>query len=88
MSKKSKLKITCSNLRGLNIGPKLSYKIQHLLKNLNLDVRIVVDSHCDDQTLKALKKEYNLELAQFNIYGNLVKNRGILVLTKKQWIYL
>ena len=42
MSKKSKLKITCSNLRGLNTGPKLAFKMQHLLKNLNSDVRIVV----------------------------------------------
>ena len=74
MSKKSKLTITCSNIRGLNKGPNLSYKIQHLLKNLNADVRIVVDSHCDNQTLQALKKEYKLEIAQFNIDGNLVKN--------------
>ena len=56
MNKASKLKISCSNLRGLNSGPKLSFKIQHLLKNLNTDVRIVVDSHCDEQTLQALKK--------------------------------
>ena len=54
-----------------------------MLKNLTTDVRIVVNSHCDDLTLQSLKKEYKLELAQFNIDGNLVKNRGILVLTRK-----
>ena len=70
---KTKLKITCSNLRGLNSGPKLPFKMQHLLRNLNSDIRIVVDSHTDEQTLKALKKEYKLEMAQFNIDGNLVK---------------
>ena len=67
----------------MNTGPKLSFKMQHIWKNLNLDVRIVVDSHTDEQTLQALKKEYKLELAQFNIDGNLVKNRGILVLTER-----
>ena len=46
-------------------------------------MRVVVDSHCDDLTLQALKKEYKLEMAQFNVEGNLVKSRGILVLTRK-----
>ena len=72
MTKTSKLKISCSNLRGLNTGPKLSYKIQHLLKNLNSDMRIVVDSLCDDHTLQDLRKEYKLQLPQFNIEDNLV----------------
>ena len=62
--------------------------MQHLLRNLTSDIRIVVDSHTDEQTLKALKKEYKLEMAQFNIDGNLVKNRGILVLTKKNCGYI
>ena len=88
MSKKSKLKITCSNLRGLNTGPKLALKMQHLLKNLNCDVQIVVESHYNNHTLNSLKKEYKLELAQFNIDGNLVKNRGILVLTRKNSGYI
>ena len=48
----------------------------------------MVDSYCDDHTLKALKKEYKLELAQFNIDGNLVKNGGILVLTRKNSGYI
>ena len=88
MLKNTKLKITCSNLRGLNTGPKLAFKMQHLLRNLNSDIQIVVNSHCDDHTLNILKKEYKLELAQFNIDGNLVKNRGILVLTRKNSGYI
>ena len=64
---------------GFNAGPKLPLKMQHLLRNLNLDICIVVDSHCDDHTLNSLKKDYKLELAQFNIDVNLIKNQGILV---------
>ena len=76
MKHKSKLKLTCSNLRGLNTGPKLPFKMQHLLRNLTSDIRIVVNSHTDEQTLKALKREYKTEMAQFNIDGNIIKNRG------------
>ena len=47
--------------------------MQHLLRNLNSDIRIVVNSHTDEQTLKALKKDYKLEMAQFNIDGNWLK---------------
>ena len=83
MSKNTKLKITCSNLQGSNTGPKLALKMKHSLRNLNSDICIVVNSHCDDHTLNILKKDYKLELAQFNIDGILVKNQGILVLTKK-----
>ena len=74
MTNKSTLKITCSNLRGLNAVQKLPFKMEHLLKNLNWDIRVVVDSHCDDHTLDMLKKDYKLELAQFKIDGNLIKN--------------
>ena len=88
MSKNTKLKITCWNLRGLNTGPKLPLKMQHLLRNLNLYIHIVVESYSDDHTLNILKKYYKLELAQFNIDGNLIKNWGILVLTKKDCGYL
>ena len=77
MSKNTKLKITCSNLWGLNIGLNLHIKIQHLIRNLNMNIHIVVDSHCDNHTLNILKKDYKLELAQFNIGGNFFKNRQL-----------
>ena len=62
--------------------------MQHILSNLGSDIHIVVDSHDDDHTLDILKKDYKLELAQFNIDGNLIKNWGILVLTKKNCGFL
>ena len=83
MTNKSTLKITLSNLRVLNAGPKLPFKMQHILKNLSSHIQVVIDSNCDDQTLNILRKDYKLEVSQFNIGGSLTKNRGILVLTKK-----
>ena len=81
--KKYKTKNHLLKSKGFKCQSKITFKMQHLLRNLSSDIRVVVDSHCDDHTLDRLKKDYKLEPAQFNIDGNLVKNRGILVLTKK-----
>ena len=82
ISKKS-IKISCSNLWGLNSGPKVHFKMMHILSNLDSDIKIVIDSHCDDHTLNLLRKDYKLQMSQYDFNGNLTKNRGILVLTKK-----
>ena len=78
-----KLTISCSNLRGLNKNPKLNLKMQHLNKHLESIIKVVIDDHADNNTIKQLRMKYKIELSQYEINGNFSKHRGILVLTKK-----
>ena len=82
-NKYSSLKMSCSNVRGLNKSPKLGSKMAHIMTHLDSDIKIVVDAHMDEKTLGYLKKEYKLELAKYEIISNYSKERGIVVFTKK-----
>ena len=55
----------------------------HILKHLDTDVKVIVDTHTDEFTIGKLRKEYKIEMAKYNIIGNFSKDRGIIVLTKK-----
>ena len=87
-NKKSSIKISCSNVRGLNKSPKLGSKMTHILSHLDTDVKVIVDTHTDEHTLSNLRKEYKIEMAKYNIIGNFSKDRGIIVLTKKSSGYI
>ena len=74
-------------LSGLNPGPKLKFKIQHLLINLDSDIKIIIDAHSNENTINILRKDYKMQMAQYDIDGNFPNSRGILVLTKELWFY-
>ena len=59
----------------------------HILRHLDTDVKVIVDSHTDNNTLGKLRKEYKIEMAKYEIIGNFNKNRGIMVLTRKSCGY-
>ena len=82
-NKKRSLRISCSNVRGLNKSPKLGSKMTHILNHLDTDIKVIIDSHTDKYTLNKLRKEYKIEMAKYSIIGNFSKDRGIMVLTKK-----
>ena len=62
---KSSIKISCSNVRGLNKSSKLESKMTHILKHLDTDVKVIVDSHTDEFTLGKLRKDYKIEMAKY-----------------------
>ena len=79
----SKISITSTNLRGSNTGTqKESAKLQTFF-NLNSDINIIIDSHICESKLNTLKKRHRTLFSKYTINGNLVKNRGILVLLRK-----
>ena len=57
--------------------------MQHINKHLDSTIKIVVDAHADHNTIEQLRKNYKIEMAQYEISGNFSKQRGILVFTKK-----
>ena len=59
----------------------------HILKHLDTDVKVIIDSHTDNNTLGKLRKEYKIEMAKYDIIGNFTKDRGIMVLTRKSCGY-
>ena len=52
---KVKLKISCSNIRGLNNNAKTQIKMQHINQHLDSTIKIVVDAHADN-TIDQLRK--------------------------------
>ena len=76
-NKKSSIKMSCSNVRGLNKSPTLEFKMTHILKHLDTDVKVIVDTHTNEFTLGKLRKEYKIEMTQYNIIGKFSKDRGI-----------
>ena len=56
--------------------------MQHLITHLDLDMKVIVDFHVDQNSIDMLRKDYKIELVQFCIQGNFSKGRGILMLTK------
>ena len=75
-NKESSIKISCSNVRGLNKSPKLESKMTHILKHLDTDVMVIVDTHTDKYTLGNLSKGYKIEMAKYNIIGNFSRQRN------------
>ena len=75
------------NVRGLNKSPKLESKMTHILRHLDTDIKVIIDTHADQNTLGMLRKEYRIELAKYEIIGNFTKKRGIMVLTRKSCGY-
>ena len=59
----------------------------HILKHLDSDVKLIIDSHTDKNTLSELRKAYKNEMAKYEVTGNFVKHRGILVLIRKSCGY-
>ena len=59
----------------------------HILKHLDSDVKLIIDSHTDNNTLGNLRKDYKTEMAKYEVIGNLTKHRGILVLIRKSCGY-
>ena len=59
----------------------------HILKHLDTDIKVIIDSHADLNTLANLRKEYRIEMAKYEIIGNFTKERGIMVLTRKSCGY-
>ena len=57
------------------------------MKHLNSDIKIIVDAHADQTTIKLLNIDYRQEMAQYNIIGNESKARGVTVLIKKSCGY-
>ena len=59
-NKKHSIKISCSNIRGLNRSSKLGSKITHILNHLDTDIKVIVDTHVDEHTLGQLRKDYKI----------------------------
>ena len=53
------------------------------MSHLDIDIKVIIDSHTDEYTLNNLRKEYKIEMAKYSIIGNFSKDRGIMVLTIK-----
>ena len=75
------------NTRGLNSGNKLN-KNKHVLTNLDLDIKIIIDAHSDTTRIDNLRKGYKTRMAQYNTEGCFSKERGILILTWKATGYV
>ena len=86
-NKKQTVRISCTNIRGLNSLDKLNIKMNHILKNLKSDIKIIVDSHADNTTIDMLMKEFKREMSQFNIIGNKAWQRGVTVLIIFLWVH-
>ena len=59
----------------------------HILTHLETDVKILVDTHADENTLGMLRKEYKIDMAKYNIIGNYSRERGVMILIKKSCGY-
>ena len=57
-------------------------KLQTFL-DLNSDINIIIDSHICESKLDTLKKRHRTSFSRYKLYGNPTKDRGILVLLKK-----
>ena len=55
----------------------------NILRHLDTDVKVIVDSHTDNNILGKLRKDYKLEMAKYEVIGNFTKDREIMVLTRK-----
>ena len=55
----------------------------HILNHLETDVKILVDTHADENTIGMLRKEYKIDMAKYIIIGNYTRERGVMVLVKK-----
>ena len=55
--------------------------------HLHSDIKIIVDAHADQDTIKLLNINYRQEMAQYNIIGNESRKRGVTVLIKKSCGY-
>ena len=62
-----------TNIRCLNSGPILKYKMKDLLSNLDSDIKIVIHSHTDENTINLFRKDYKLQISQYDIEGNFAK---------------
>merc|ERR1712239_61397 len=80
---KKSLKVSSTNIRGLNTASKREAKIHHLIDHLDSNVKIIIDAHATENTVNILKKEFKLKLAKYNITGNYSKDRGIIILLDK-----
>ena len=67
------LKISYSNIQGLNKSNKLGAKMAHILDHLDSEVKIIIDAHTTKHTLNTLRKEYNTEITKYKIEGHLTK---------------
>ena len=87
-SNKQTVRISCTNIRGLDLHDKLNIKMNHILNNIKSDIKILVDSHADNATIDMLMKEYKQGISQFNIIGNQSRHRGVTVLINKiLWVH-
>ena len=55
--------------------------------HLKSDIKIIVDAHADQDTIKVLNVKYRQEMAQYNVIGNESRKRGVTVLIKKSCGY-
>ena len=62
--------------------------MNHILKHLNSEIKIIVDSHANSTTIDLLKKDYKIELSQYHIFRNESRMRGVTVLVKKLCGYI
>ena len=81
--KKTSIKVSSTNIRGLSKSNKLEAKMNHILDHLDSDIKIIIDAHSTENTVNNLRKEFKLKLAKYNITGKYSKDRGILILLNK-----
>ena len=55
-----------------------------LIKNLNTDISVIIDSRIDEKDLNKLYKTNKRLLSKYNVVSNYTKPRGITILIKKQ----
>ena len=55
--------------------------------HLHSDIKIIIDAHADQDTIKLLNINYRQEMAQYNVIGNESRKRGVTVLIKKSCGY-
>ena len=60
----------------------------HIMYHLDTDVKILVDTHADENIIGLLRKDYKIDMAKCNITGNFSRERGITVLIKKYCGYI
>ena len=59
-NKKHSVKISCSNVRGLKKSSKLESKMTPILKHLDTDVKVILDSYTNKFNSGKLREEYKI----------------------------
>ena len=58
--RKHSIQISCTNILGLNKYHTLGSKMAHIMTHLDTDVKILVATHADENTIGLLRNDYKI----------------------------